>query len=84
MNKIFSRNLLAVSLATLLGGCMVGPDYHRPQVNVPTQYKEMPGWTSATPADDAPKGDWWKAFNDPLLNELEPQVAVCFWGGLVR
>jgi len=55
---------------------MVGPDYHRPQVNVPTQYKELPGWTSAAPADDAPKGDWWTAFNDPLLNELEPQVAV--------
>lgn len=55
---------------------MVGPDYHRPQVNVPTQYKELPGWTSAAPADDAPKGDWWTTFNDPLLNELEPQVAV--------
>ncbi|MET3653992.1 efflux transporter outer membrane subunit [Dyella japonica] len=76
MNRIISRNVLCLSLATMLGGCMVGPDYHRPQVNVPTQYKELPGWTSAAPADDAPKGDWWTAFNDPLLNELEPQVAV--------
>ncbi len=23
-----------------------------------------------------PKGDWWTAFNDPLLDELEPMVSV--------
>ena len=72
----FSRTALAASLAVLLGGCMVGPDYHRPQVNVPTQFKEMPGWTAATPAADAPKGEWWRVFNDPLLNQLEPLVSV--------
>lgn len=76
MNKIFSRNVLAISLTMMLGGCMVGPDYHRPDVSTPTQYKELPGWTAATPADDVAKGNWWTAFNDPLLNELEPQVAV--------
>ena len=68
---------LAASLALLLGGCMVGPDYHRPQVPMPAQYKELPGWTSAAPdAAEAPKGDWWTAFNDPLLDELEPMVSV--------
>jgi len=76
MNKTFFRNTLAVAVVMLLGGCMVGPDYHRPDVKVPTQYKELPGWAPAAPADEAPKGDWWTAFNDPLLNELEPQVAV--------
>ncbi len=25
---------------------------------------------------DAPKGDWWTAFNDPLLDTLEPMVSV--------
>ena len=68
---------LAASLALLLGGCMVGPDYHRPQVPMPKQYKELPGWTAASPqADAAPKGDWWTAFNDPLLNQLGPMVSV--------
>ena len=68
---------LAASLALLLGGCMVGPDYHRPQVPMPAQYKELPGWTAAAPdAAEAPKGDWWTAFNDPLLDELEPMVSV--------
>ena len=68
--------VLAVSVALVLSGCMVGPDYHRPQVAVPVSYKELPGWTAAAPAAEAPKGDWWKAFNDPLLDELEPMVSV--------
>lgn len=75
--KAIPRNVLAAALAVLLGGCMVGPDYHRPAVNLPAQYKPLPGWTVAAPAQaEAPKGDWWTGFNDPLLDELEPQVAV--------
>nr|WP_175108958.1 efflux transporter outer membrane subunit [Paraburkholderia solisilvae] len=71
-----TRTLLAVSLVALTSGCMVGPDYHRPQVAVPATWQELPGWTQAQPAAEGPKGDWWTAFNDPLLNELEPQVEV--------
>jgi NodT family efflux transporter outer membrane factor (OMF) lipoprotein len=69
--------LLPLSLALLMGGCMVGPDYHRPQVATPAQWKELPGWTQADPSAAAgPKGDWWTGFQDPLLDELEPLVAV--------
>jgi NodT family efflux transporter outer membrane factor (OMF) lipoprotein len=72
-----SRKALTCSLALLLHGCLVGPNYHRPSVAVPDQYKELPpGWTVAAPAADAPKGDWWSAFNDPLLDQLEPTVSV--------
>ena len=68
----------AFSLLGLLGlsGCMVGPGYHRPQLALPASYKAAAGWLPATPADGAPKGDWWRAFGDPRLDELEPQVAV--------
>ena len=77
MNMKLSQLALAASLALSLGGCMVGPDYHRPQVDVPTQYKVLPGWSAATPAAAAaPKGDWWSGFNDPLLDQLEPMVVV--------
>ncbi|MFC0398858.1 efflux transporter outer membrane subunit [Paraburkholderia rhizosphaerae] len=72
-----TRTLLAISLAALTSGCMVGPDYHRPAVPVPATWQELPGWEQAQPhAAEGPKGDWWTAFNDPLLNELEPQVEV--------
>jgi NodT family efflux transporter outer membrane factor (OMF) lipoprotein len=70
------RNALLASLALLLNGCLVGPDYHRPPVPVPTVYKELAGWTVAVPSADAPKGDWWTGFNDPLLDTLEPMVSV--------
>ncbi len=57
---------------------MVGPDYHRPNASVAKEYKEQPpeGWAKASPSDAAPKGDWWTDFHDPLLDELEPQVAI--------
>jgi len=66
------------ALGALLAGCMVGPDYNRPSVPVAPEFKEQPpaGWTRATPADAAPKGDWWTGFGDDLLDELEPEVAV--------
>jgi NodT family efflux transporter outer membrane factor (OMF) lipoprotein len=57
---------------------MVGPDYQRPRTVAAAQFSEPPpaGWAQAAPADAQPKGDWWKAFQDPLLDELEPQVAI--------
>jgi NodT family efflux transporter outer membrane factor (OMF) lipoprotein len=61
-----------------LAGCLVGPDYDRPApASAPAaQYKELAGWTVASPADAAPKGDWWTDFHDPLLDQLEPMVQV--------
>ena len=73
---IMYRKALVASLALLLNGCLVGPDYHRPPVPVPAGYKELEGWTVAAPSADAPKGDWWTVFNDPLLDTLEPMVSV--------
>jgi len=76
MKMKISSKPLAAAAALLLGGCMVGPDYHRPQVSVPATFHELPGWTQAEPAAAGPKGAWWTGFNDPLLDELEPQVVV--------
>ena len=73
-----SRSALATAgaVSLILAACSVGPDYKRPDAPMPQQYKELAGWTQSAPADGAAKGEWWKAFNDPLLDELEPQVAV--------
>jgi len=70
------RRIYILSLTSLLAGCMVGPDYHKPAVETPPAFKEAPGWTTAHPADTAPKGNWWTVYNDPELNQLEPLVAV--------
>ena len=60
----------------VLCGCMVGPDYKRPVLSVPVAYKAAPGWVKAQPDDAAPKGKWWENFNDPVLDKLEPEVAI--------
>lgn len=66
------------ALLSLLGlsGCMVGPTYHPPQMQIPKAYKAQAGWIKAQPADAAPKGPWWQAFDDPTLDALESQVAI--------
>lgn len=55
---------------------MVGPDYVRPTAPTPVAYKEAAGWKVAQPADDAPRGAWWEAFNDADLNALVAQVDI--------
>jgi NodT family efflux transporter outer membrane factor (OMF) lipoprotein len=73
-----ARIAFLLTLSAALTACMVGPDYHRASVPVAQDFKEQPpeGWTQASPSDAAPKGDWWTDFHDPLLDQLEPQVAV--------
>jgi len=64
-------------LALLLTGCMVGPDYKKPDAPVSAAYKELlPGWKISTPSDALDKGAWWSIFNDPLLDHLEREVNV--------
>jgi len=62
------RSLLCAALASALAGCMVGPDYERPQTPVPPTYPDAP------PADTAAttliRADWWTLYDDPTLNNL--------------
>ena len=68
--KPLSR-LLTLGCVLLASGCSFAPDYKAPEITVPVIYKESGDWQPAKPADDMPKGDWWKVFGDPRLNELE-------------
>lgn len=67
-----------IALLSLLGlsGCMVGPSYHAPHMQVPKTYKSQAGWVKAHPDDSAAKGKWWENFKDPTLDMLESQVAI--------
>jgi NodT family efflux transporter outer membrane factor (OMF) lipoprotein len=58
----------------LLAGCAVGPNYHRPPVPAPTEYKTEGPWRVAAPKDSIPKGAWWEIFNDSQLNDYEQQL----------
>jgi NodT family efflux transporter outer membrane factor (OMF) lipoprotein len=66
----------AFLLLLALTSCAVGPNYEKPKVETPPAYKEAGDWVKAKPADMAPKGKWWEAFGDPVLNGLMEQVSV--------
>ena len=64
---------LGAAIAVAIGiaaGCAVGPDYHRPQAEVPPAWKPDAPWHEALPNDGALKGDWWRLFQDDTLNPL--------------
>ena len=65
---------IAFLLLVGLTGCSMAPDYRPPATPVPRDFKELEGWTAATPMDQAPRGQWWKAFDDPVLNDLEARA----------
>jgi len=69
------RNMAIVFVA-LLAGCSLAPKFERPAVETPAQFKELTpaergNWKAAQPAEASPRGEWWKAFNDAVLDALE-------------
>ncbi|HLY75653.1 MAG TPA: TolC family protein, partial [Planctomycetota bacterium] len=59
-----SRLALLGTVVLGLGACTMGPDYIRPPVAVPDQWKE------ATPSDRELRGDCWDRFRDAQLSRL--------------
>jgi multidrug efflux system outer membrane protein len=58
-------------LALLLAGCATSLpkiDADKLPEPPPAQFKEK--WTLAAPAEAQSRGDWWKAFDDPMLDKL--------------
>lgn len=76
------RGCLSGSLILiLLSSCMVGPNYKRPQVLVPAQFKEEKGslakkknWKPIEPQYPCNSEAWWEIFHNPVLNDLEDQL----------
>jgi len=63
-------------LFAFLAGCAAGPDYVRPQIEAPAQYKELQGWRQAEPRDALPRGSWWTMFGDRELDALMARVEL--------
>jgi outer membrane protein TolC len=67
--------ILAMAAALCLGGCTVGPDYHKPTAVAPADWTSWHSGSDALRpalADAAPlPPDWWQGFRDPVLDELE-------------
>jgi outer membrane protein, multidrug efflux system len=60
----------------ILAGCATAPAIDPSTLPAaPMSFKEGDGrWTLAAPAAAQPRGEWWKAFNDPVLDDLEERA----------
>ena len=64
--------LAFVLLLTLLAGCAASLPKIDPAAlpETPQAFREGGSFTVAAPAEAQPRGEWWKAFSDPALDEL--------------
>ena len=63
--SLFSR--LAAAALFLLPGCAVGPNYQRPKVSAPAEYRFAQAAAQEASIADTP---WWGVFMDPRLKQL--------------
>ncbi len=83
MNAI--NRLLPLAAALVLAGCATALPPLPASVDTPAQFKEQgqaaqatdaAQWTTAPPAETQSRGTWWKAFGDPVLDELIERSAA--------
>jgi multidrug efflux system outer membrane protein len=72
MKKFLPFLLVAASL-----NAAVGPDYQRPSTPATATWRDgtdRPAWKTGAPADAFARGEWWKLFADPALDDLEARA----------
>ena len=67
MKKTTFLGILAVLV--LEAGCMMGPKYKRPAVDVPQEYR-APAPQQAAQASSLGNEQWWQVYQDPVLARL--------------
>jgi multidrug efflux system outer membrane protein len=69
MNLLGKRGLSLI-FVVLVAGCATSLPKIEPEKipAAPAEFKEK--WTVAAPAEAQPRGEWWKAFGDPVLDDL--------------
>jgi multidrug efflux system outer membrane protein len=60
-----SKHALLTLTLIALTGCTLGPDYARPTIDTPDQWR-----VDDTVANDLADSRWWRQFNDPVLDRL--------------
>lgn len=68
---------LCLASLSVSAEAQVGPDYERPATVAPPKFKNLNvTWREASPSSHLSKGEWWKIFRDPKLNELEARATA--------
>jgi len=72
MNKL-TRRIAPLLAALVLAACSSVPELKQPAIDMPSAFKEAPDgttWKLAQPAEAQARGQWWLAFNDPVLTGM--------------
>jgi multidrug efflux system outer membrane protein len=59
------KKAIILFVAVVLSGCMVGPDYKRPTLDMPQSWR-----FEDAAAKDTANTAWWGQFDDPVLKDL--------------
>jgi outer membrane protein, multidrug efflux system len=76
------RRIIAFVLLLSLCGCTVGPNYKRPAVSVPVDYRGLPPSASGQQTPPGPSAQdfalmkWWAVFEDDVLQGLIKEALV--------
>jgi multidrug efflux system outer membrane protein len=62
---LYSCMLAVLAALMVTSGCTLAPDYERPDVEIPTEFRYEPRVVSETA-----NTTWWTQFGDPVLDEL--------------
>lgn len=70
-NNRLNKTILLLASAGMLSACAVGPDYKRPEMQLPEQWaaKEASDKTAAAAGER-----WWSLYADPVLDKLEDEA----------
>ena len=75
-----SHRLSFIALSLLLSACTVGPDYTRPDVDAPAQFR------APDPSEESLRGtnsiadlDWWDVYEDPQLKQMIAEALTNSW-----
>ena len=73
--KPFHTTICGLLTSLALSACAVGPDYHAP-VTPAGATGPLVSVNPATEAATAPPDDWWRLYNDPLLDRYVAEAFV--------
>ncbi|MBN3759257.1 efflux transporter outer membrane subunit [Burkholderia sp. Ac-20365] len=88
-NRVLLGPLSLLATLAFTAGCSLAPEYRVPAAASSSAFKEASAtkdtsdattgseigtWKIAQPADQIPRGEWWRIFDDATLNDFEEQA----------
>ncbi|VVE23107.1 efflux transporter outer membrane subunit [Pandoraea terrigena] len=64
------RSIVLFLCTSVMAGCAVGPDYHRPNVPLSSHYIGQATAEQGLGTSDSELATWWQGFNDPLFTHF--------------